>query len=635
MTATLADELAPEMGIPGRNPPDNVEQQNLSPDGARFYTEGLRAFTRLNLPVARVLLERATQTDPGYALAHLSLAETWSALGNEADAQKEAARAIALGRMRSAEARLRILATAAAISGHWDQAVRLDLTLANCWPGEQAYGVDLANALHQDRRDQEAKRILNSLHNLPAEEEVRRQLVLCEVDDALGDFQDEADTASKVMAAAQASKEGAPLARASLYRAGALEQLGQLKPASQLFVQAQSEADAAGDTATMMRASIGHAISVAQTGRPVVAAEQLQQTLALAQRVNAKPEQLRCLLALGAVYRETKALDLSLAASGQAIVLAQHLGRQRDLAAAHLSMGQTENYLGHTAKAREELDDALSEASATNDAPLKVGALGTLGQLDYMQGDLRTSSTLLQHAVQMGVSAGARELAARYMGQLSQVLSYQARDGEAMQVLDRLCAYARSARDSIYLLNCELYQSQANEQAGHDQVAKNEIDQILSTSHDPLVTAEAYRQLTFVFLHEGDVSSALRAIGKAQAESRGMLNEEDYLIPIGIAAARVEAATGELQPALAHLSTLRQRTIDLNVTELELEAEYASDETELGLDAARGIRDLQAFQVKANGLGFLSFARQAAERIQQQQNAESGKLVSRSTALSR
>ena len=624
LTSSIGDELRSQMGLPARGVPGNGAQPSLSPEGARFYAEGLRAFEHLNLPVARVLLERAAQADPGAAVVHLYLAETWAALDNETEAAREADRASALRQMVPEETRLRILATVAAISGQWDEAVRLDLTLTKCWPGEQAFGVDLASALHHAGRDLEAKRILNSLHDLSAEQEMLQQLALCEVDGALGDFQGEADTASKLISESQADREHAPVARAQLYQAEALEQLGQLETALRFFAQSESEADAAGDTATLMRASIGHANLIAKTGGPAAAAGQLQQTLALARHADATSEQVECLLSLGAVYRESKALNLSLAASVQALVLAQRLGRQRDVAAAYLSLGQTEIYLGHAAKAREDLDTALAQVSTSGDAPLKVSTLGALGVLDYMQGDLRSSATLLQQAVQMDNSAGGREVAAHYMGRLSQVLTYQGKNDEANQVLNTWCAYETKTQDLLDLAGCELFRSQADLQAGHAQEAQQEIEKVLAASHDPLVTAEAHRQLALVHLRQGDLAGARNAIETAQIECRGMLNEEDYLLPIGIAAARVEAATGALRSALVHLSILQQRAKDLKLTELELEADYASDQIELSIDPVQAARQLQALATKAETLGFLSFANQADQMIRQQKDTPAG-----------
>ena len=197
----------------------------------------------------------------------------------------------------------------------------------------------------------------------------------------------------------------------------------------------------------------------------------------------------------------------------------------------------TDATLGHTST-DAKLDTALEQVSATGDVLLKISALGSLGVLDYMQGDLRTSVTLLQQAVQMDDSAGGREVAAHYMGRLSQVLSYQGRNGDANQVLNAWFAYETKTQEVLDLAGCELFRSQALETTGQTEQAQQEIEKVLETSRDPLVTAEAHRQLALVLLHQGDVTGARNAIGKAQNESRGMLNEEDYLLPIGIAAAR-------------------------------------------------------------------------------------------------
>jgi hypothetical protein len=92
----------------------------LSSDANRLYAQGLDRLRSFDLLPARDLFERVIAVEPGFPLAHLRLAETWSTLGYDARAKEEARKAFDLAGSLSQEERLWIEGKYRETAKEWD-----------------------------------------------------------------------------------------------------------------------------------------------------------------------------------------------------------------------------------------------------------------------------------------------------------------------------------------------------------------------------------------------------------------------------------------------------------------------------------------------------------------------------------
>ncbi len=162
----LRESLDPALSLaPERESPRF--QGSTNQVALQFYSEGRARSYDFDFIGARDFLKRAVAADPEFALAHSALSETWSRLGYENEARKEAKLALQYARGLPPETALAIQGQYRETLSDWSGAAAAYRTLRNLFPDNLNYGLRLASAqLHLNPAD--AASTLGSLRKLPS-----------------------------------------------------------------------------------------------------------------------------------------------------------------------------------------------------------------------------------------------------------------------------------------------------------------------------------------------------------------------------------------------------------------------------------------------------------------------------------
>src|SRR6185312_10821244 len=139
LVSRTGTRLRESMGIAALSPEQARQARALQPksaEPARLYNEGLLRLRAFDPPGALVLLQKAAAADPGSAVIHSALSQSWAGLGYDAQAEREARRATELSASLSREERLAIEARLYQFGKQGDRAAETYRSLWTIFPDE-------------------------------------------------------------------------------------------------------------------------------------------------------------------------------------------------------------------------------------------------------------------------------------------------------------------------------------------------------------------------------------------------------------------------------------------------------------------------------------------------------------------
>jgi class 3 adenylate cyclase/tetratricopeptide (TPR) repeat protein len=257
------------------------------PGATRLYAEGLKRLRVFDALGARDFLEKAVAAAPNYSMAHLALAEAWSALGYDAKSTGEYKKAFDLSSNLSREDHLAVEAGYRRTTHEWDKATELYSTLFNLFPDNVDYGLQLASAQRGAGHARDALITVELLRGLPppARDDPRIDLAEASAAEAISDFHREQQAAHKARTKAETQGSILFVARAQLQEGRAFEDLGEPGKAIALFRQAKETSTHAGDRGQMAQALVDLAIELEEGGDYIGAQHACEESLAIRREI--------------------------------------------------------------------------------------------------------------------------------------------------------------------------------------------------------------------------------------------------------------------------------------------------------------------------------------------------------------
>lgn len=444
-----------------------------NPEAARLYAEGLEHLRDLDTLKARDLLQRATEAEPGFPLAHAALARAWSTLGYDINAEQEAARAFELSATLPREDRLLVEALYAETRREWPRAVEIYESLWRFFPDDLEHGLRLAQAqvtAGQPRRALATTAILRRLPP-PLSDDPRIDLSDAEAAASLSDY---AQLESSATRAAQKGRSlGARLLVAmALYHQGrALRSLGRTDEALAKIEEAENILSEMGDRVGVARAAHDRANLLRDSGDFEEARRQYERSLA--------------------IHREA--------------------GNQRGTIRALTNLGALETQRGDYARAQELLREVVDVSREVHDPMGEANGLSALGSLLYDQGDLSGAQRAFQEALRQFRSvgsvlgeAGVRISLAGIWQDLGRLREAQA-ESEAALALSRKIGHKRGVASALRQLGHILIDQGRIEDA---QAAFREMQGLAEQTGHKLLLASARSGLASIQHLQGDLAGA-------------------------------------------------------------------------------------------------------------------------------
>jgi TolB-like protein len=231
LVSQTGSDLRQKLGLGGISETDVAAARAALPansEATRLYAEGLLKLRAFEALAARDMLLHAVAADPGHALPHAALAAAWSSLGYDANASKEAKRALDLSGSLSRAQRLSVEGLCRETMHEWDRAIEVYRALYNFFPDDLDYGLRLAGAQISVGKVREALSTVQTLRQLPAPagEDVRIELVAANAYHDLSEFSPEQAAAVRAMEKGKLQGARLQVARAMQVQGMALEDLG-------------------------------------------------------------------------------------------------------------------------------------------------------------------------------------------------------------------------------------------------------------------------------------------------------------------------------------------------------------------------------------------------------------------------
>ena len=407
------------------------------------YSEGLALSRAGNMLEAALRLEIAVAEDPGFAMAHALLAQTYDRLGQGDRAMAEVAKAVeAMGKTSAYEAsRIRIIA--ASLSGDLEGAAGAYRALTEAAPNDAQAHFDLALVLEEAGRLEEA---------IPSMERVV----------ALDPRNPEAHYAMGRLRARTGDS------------AAALQELN-----AALAIHAEAGNDEG--RATVLN-GIGN--TYLRMGRNDEALIHFGQSLEIRRKLGDQ-RGIRVVLGNMALIQGIRgAYDDAVSNLKEALSISEAIGDKAGLADTHINLGEIHQKAGRTAEAMEEYQESLRLAQDTGDEVLLGKALGGLGFMNGVIGKYAESFFFYKEALEKQRQIGEKfeivaalinvAIAEYFQGRYESALKY---DVEALTLAKEL-----NDRESVAVVLANT--SNINEDQGEYVRALDHVDTALETARD-------------------------------------------------------------------------------------------------------------------------------------------------------
>jgi serine/threonine protein kinase/Tfp pilus assembly protein PilF len=611
-------EAREKLSVTGITAVDRSELQAALPsntDAARLYAEGLDKLRLFEFLAARELLQKAVLADPSNAPAHSALAAAWQALGYDGRARDEARTAFELSAGLPREARLLVEGRYHEISREWDKALEIYRTLWNLFPDNLEYGLRLATVLISANQGKEALTTLDQLRKLPAPTgaDPRIDLAQAHAADALSDFHQEEQSASRAFQKAQTLGAQQLAAQALISQGWALDRLGSIEPATAAIEQAHSLFESAGD-----RGGAAYALQLKgnvlyDKGDFAGARAAFELALKVFQEIGAKKGEATSLNSLGNVLYDNGQLDEAKHYYELTLALNRELGLRGGIAGASGNLANVLDSMGDLKGARQKQAEALQAFRDVRDRRGEASTLNNLGNVLSELGDLRGAKERYEQSMAIQEQIGYRRGRGFSLQALADVLREQDKLDEACKTAGEGAALRRELGDEN---NLALSQTQLAEIA-LDQEQYSTVEELARPAVETFqkiksVQGEAVAQalIALAQLETGKLADAAATAGRASELAQQGTDRLPRFMT-SIVAARTQAASGQTREALHALQAVLSEASKYGYLSVEYEARLATGEIEMrqNREAARG--QLNALAKDAKEKGFLRIARLA------------------------
>jgi eukaryotic-like serine/threonine-protein kinase len=326
----------------------------------RQYDQGLQQIRQGNYADASKQFQAALQEDSGFALAYSKLAQSYSQLGQDDDAEQAAQKAVSLSAQLSPQEKYLILANYHSIVKDYPKAIEAYQNLMNVSPDNTDYLFDLATAYEKTANYDKAKQLFARVVELDPKQ-VEGLLALGRVKIEAGDTQ------------------------------GGIEDL----------TRAQSLAVELGDDAE--RAQVLQAMGVGYYSIPRYeeALKSLQESLEIKQRLNMKKGIAESLDMMATVQDVTGKSDLALKNYNHALTIMRDLGDKQGTGDVLTDLGAFQMEHGKYDDALKLFKESLQIQMDTHNEASQALVLSNIGNAYLSKGDFDNARTYFTQSLEV------------------------------------------------------------------------------------------------------------------------------------------------------------------------------------------------------------------------------------------
>lgn len=579
-------------------------------EASKQYAEGLRCARRYAYGCAKGHLDRAVALAPTSALAHDALAEANHALGDDAGAKSEAARALELGRQLPEQQRLSLEAHAAAYSFAWPKAVEAYGSLVAKYPDDLRYALGLAEAQSSEGKPTAAFATLENARK--KSKDPRLDLYEAKIADRTNDFAREVQAADRAIKAADEVGARELGAYARLNKGWALVTLNKLDDAKTTLEEALRMFSTEGNRNGTSRALLDLGTMLEQKGNYEAARKMYEDALRIARDLGNQSALATILLDLGQVLDESSEPNSARARYEEALGIARTIGDINLTEETLVNLGSLASKNMDLEGANKAFDEALTIARAHGHHRVIGAVLVDTSNIQERIGELDKAVALGREGVAEARKANEPAMLNTAFTALAAHLSQQGDFDAALATLNEIEKIQSDAGDTVGLVNTNVIRvgvlSTANRDAEAEKLALETL-RLVDRKSDPdnygwLKLALAKRATETAHFAEADplieaANSVVIDAGDASLASE-----------VRIVKAEILAGRGKLDQARAALAKLREESRSDEGILLEIDVVGATIDLAYGHDRAARAR-LGELVKKARARGDGTMARQA------------------------
>jgi serine/threonine protein kinase/tetratricopeptide (TPR) repeat protein len=599
-------------------PPDTaaavLATLSSSADAIRLYSEGLERLRHFDAVAARDFFQQAIAIDPDYALAHAALSRAWWTLGYERAAEESAARALDLASELPREEYLSIRGLYQEVSGDWEAAVKTHEVLWGFYADDLDHGLRLAQAQTQAGQLEAAATTIEAIRALPSptREDPRIDLVEAQAAASASDYPRWLEASQRAAEKGRSQQASILVAEARFQEGAAQVRLGRPEPARVALADASQLFAAAGDRGRSARSLVLIAILLKYEGKLDEARALYEEILQTFDEIGFRRRTAELLINLAIVDRQQGDLASAEERLTESAVIARQIADRSTESAALENLSTVQLRLGHLEQAEASARQALAIAEEIGERSLSAWAQFDLGGIHAAAGKLDAARAAFAASEAIAKEIAYPHLQAYALAGLGRVAGAS---GDLAAGVD----FLESSRDIRTVLG------------ERTTLAETDLERavLLLARDEAAVAAELARSAADEFARGGSradevqaiavLSRALLALGQTDRARQALSRIGDYLETsqnvqarsrVGLAWARLAAASGDQEAARRRLESLGREARELGLAGIDLEIRLAQAEIALaGGPRGDAIATLKELGAEAQAAGFGLIAR--------------------------
>ena len=620
LVSALGGELRTRLGVRALDAAQSSEVAATVPvssKAARAYALGVTQLVSGDVLAAKTSLVRATAIEPQFPLAHSALARAWLALGDDAEAQKQARQALRNSAGLSQSQRLLLVGLQAQTRHDWQAAVSAYRSLFAFDQASLQFGLLLADAQTKAGNPRAALSTIATLRKLPEPlgGDPRIDLGAGAAYAKLYDYQSYLDATMR--AALAAGQRGNNLLQAeALSAAGDAKTglndyrgaLGLLGRARRLYVSVGGDAFGLGRTLER----IGNAYDA--LGRDDEAVDFFQDANESFARIGNLYWQAAALNNIAAIYYHRGELDTAGSYYQRALSIFRQIHRLDAAAIVLNNLGSVLTEQGDLPAAISRLDESLSLRRRFGAHNGQAIVLLNLGVDNFDLGRMDVARDYLGRALKLYRQTGAEADASDVLSALADVDLQQNRVADAGREYRSALDIRRrkGIKIEIAASQCDLARVAL---VGGDAKAAARLSSAavaaFRTAQAVDQEAAAHAVLGLARVRQGRYAEATAELATV-TRLEWQIQSVPQRLSLDTQIARLQSRLGEEHRARTSLSGVLARSVKLGLVGRELEARLAlaAIDRHHGVDAALRQR-LERLAVRARGNGYLLIAQRA------------------------
>lgn len=582
----------------------------------RLFAEGRAKLWNFEYLAARDLLVKAEALDQGNAAVHLALADVWSGLGYDRNAQEEAKRAVDLSSPLSREEQLYAEGRYRELARDWPKASENYRALNQFFPDNLEYGLRLAAAFSLDGNAQASLHAIESLRLLPKpiSDDPRIDLQEALACDHSGDYQ--CSKKASANAASKAQRQGSRmlLAQAKLMQSQAASRQDDPKGAIALDEDAQQIFEQAGDNYGVARARYRMGDLLFRQGQFAQSNAVLELALRDFRALGNDGYAAATLNDIAGGLMEMGEISQAKTMYERALVARRLVRDKRGIADTMTNLGTILQRQGDLAGATKYNEEALVLYREIGEKDAVAFMQLNMSIVLLEQGDLSRARTLLDQSLAIQRTLGNSSDVAEVLQNLAEALAFQGDIGGAQKAYDEALAIRISRGEDGNVAQTRLGQADllldSGKPADSESLVRSALQQF---KKEKQVEGEvsAHDTLAATLLELGRLSEATVEVEQATKQT-GRNESRSSRFKTEIVAARVLSGGGKSEDAARNLQRTIKYAQKTGFFVRQLEASLALAEIEAKSGRKKESQDLlQSVERDARGKGFLLIARKA------------------------